>query len=234
MTMRKQGSTFLAMAKLESRVQKPMESLSVEKKAAHVVRALNSDLGGKMGGNREIVDSRELLVLVKRFQELDKVLSDSSIPLFWRGDRGQIVDSPDVMRRFRAVNRFLRRFTATPSILPEYMGDLNPASRGWGFSWGRTGKREQPFIEVGLALGIVDIAGAGRISSLKQCEDCRKWLFARFPHQRFCSDTCKEHFHRSNEADKKRRRDWARKNYQSRKELDLGSRTAAQQKGRKQ
>jgi predicted nucleic acid-binding Zn ribbon protein len=176
------------------------------------------------------VDARELLILVKRFQELEKTMGDSSIVLFWREADGEIEYSDEVLVKFRAVNRLLRRFTATPSVMPDFMGDLDPASRGWHFSWGRTGGREQPFIEVGFALNIVEIASAGKISSLKQCASCRKWLFARFPHQRFCSDNCKEAFHRSNEADKKRRRDWARENYRVRKALDLGKSTSREGK----
>jgi hypothetical protein len=201
------------MVNSKSRVQNPAKGLSSGQKIAMLVRALNSDLGGKMKGNRKIVDSRELLVLVKRFQELDAVLADSSIALFWHRNDGEIEYSDEVLAKFRAVNRLLRRFSATPSIFPEYMADLNPASRSWRFNWGRTGQRNQPFIEVGLVLDIVEIASSGRISSLKQCANCRKWLFARFPHQRFCADSCKEDFHRSNEADKKRRREWAKQNY---------------------
>jgi hypothetical protein len=201
------------MAKRNSRAQKTTDSFSCEKRAAIVVRALNRDLSGKMKGNRIIVDSRALLVLVKRLQALDVVLADSTIPLFSLEKDGERVDSPEVLKKFRAANRFLRRYTATPVILPDYMGDVNPLSRGWKHEWIRTGKREQPFIELGFVLDIVRIASAGRISSLRQCESCRRWLFARFPHQRFCSVSCKEHFHRSNEADKKRRREWAKHNY---------------------
>ncbi|MGB8030272.1 MAG: hypothetical protein WCF30_11465 [Terracidiphilus sp.] len=182
-----------------------------------VVRALNSDFGGE-------VNPRELLVLVKRFQELDKVM----------GDSGEVEGNDEVLARFQAVNRLLRRFTATPMILPGYLSDPDSAARGWSLSWCRTGRTRQPFREVVLVFTIEAIASAGRISSLKQCAHCRKWLYARFPHQRFCSGgKCQQEFHKFNEADKKRRRDWARANYQSRKELELGSRKAAQRKGGK-
>ena len=166
-----------------------------------------------MKGNRKIVDARALLVLVKRFQALDEILKDRNVPLFSRGSRGEIIDSPEVLRRFGAVNRFLRRYTAKPVILPEYMSDLNPNSRGWLFEWSRAGAHEQPFAELGMVLQIKDLAEEGRISSIKQCAHCRRWLFARFPHQRFCQESCKEMFHRTDEADKKRRRDWAKQNY---------------------
>lgn len=78
-----------------------------------------------------------------------------------------------------------------------------------------------------------DAKAAGLLKKLRVCQKCGKWLYARFPHQRFCSTTCKDNFHAFNEADKKRRREWARANYQTRKELELGSRKAAQRKGGK-
>jgi hypothetical protein len=206
-----------------SRVQKKRQPKSPERGPELLIRALNSGLGVQMKGNRKAVDPRALLVLVKRFQELERVLSDRSIPLFRRGNEGEIVYSPEVTRRYWAVNRFLTRYLAIPGISPDYLYELNPKLRGWRLEWRRTGMREQPFIELGLVLDVVKIASAGRISSLKQCAECRRWLFARFPHQRFCSESCKEHFHRSNETDKKRRREWARKNYWAHKALDLGT-----------
>jgi len=196
-----------------------------------VVRALNDEWLRRIGGSRKAVDPRALLLLVKRFQTLENAIADQNIPLFWYEGRS-LVDNPDLMRMYRAVNRALSRYTARPIILPTYMSDLKSDSRTWELDWARVGGSSQPFMEVALAMDVVTIASMGRINSLKQCEKCRKWLFARFPHQRFCSIECKDGFHASNEADKTRRREWARANYQSRKELELGSRKAAAQKKR--
>jgi hypothetical protein len=150
--------------------------------------------------------------LLKRFQALDDVVRNKKIPLFSMNSEGGIDDNPDVMRRYTAINRFLRRYVAVPIILPDYFSDPNPKLRGWELTWGRKG-HAMPFTELRLIRTIADIASAHRISSLKQCAHCRRWLFARFSHQRFCSDACKESFHRTNDADKKRRSEWARKNY---------------------
>jgi hypothetical protein len=210
------------MAILKSRVQKANAPADSGKPPEFLIRAMNDDLKGFAKGNRGICDPRALLVLVKRLQALDAVLRDLGISLFEYGTDGKIIDNPEVLAKFRAVNRFLWRYEATPSITPEFMSDANPHSRGWELSWGRTGKRAQPFFELNLVLKILKIASAGRISSLKQCENCRKWLYARFPHQRFCLGDCKDRFHQTNEADKKRRREWAKKNYWAHKALDLG------------
>ncbi len=200
------------MAKRVSRVQKTDRSFGFEKEATLLVRALNDDLGPAAKGKRDAVDFRALKVLVKRFQQLEEVVNNSQIPLFSLGkDRG-IDSNPEVMNKYVAINRFLGRYVAVPVITPLYFYDANPISRGWEFSWART-ERQQPFFELGLVKTIVEIAQAHRISSLKQCEHCRRWLFARFSHQRFCGVACKESYHRSDAADKQRRREWARKNY---------------------
>jgi hypothetical protein len=201
------------MAKSRSRVQKHDTFADSTKPSDFLIRAMNDELGGLARGNRKICDPRALLILVKRLQALDDVLQDPRIPVIRYGIDGKVIYMPEALSKFRAVNRVLWRYQATPSIFPGYMGDANPLSRNWEISWGRTGQRDQPFFELGVVLDILKIASAGRISSLRQCANCRRWLYARFSHQRFCNDTCKETFHRSNEADKKRRREWAKKNY---------------------
>ena len=178
-----------------------------------LLKALNDELGPATRGRREVVDGRALLLTVKRFQALESVLSNRDIPLFSLAPDQSMDPNPEVMRKFAAINRFLRRYEAYPRIIPEFYTDANPLSRGLLFHWGRVGPHQQPFFEVGLVQDIVKLYQAGRISSLKQCDQCRRWLFARFPHQRFCGAVCKEAFHRSNETDKKRRREWARNNY---------------------
>jgi hypothetical protein len=217
-----------------SRVQKKSASLELERDDhGFVVRALNGDLGEKAKGNRQILDPRALLVLVKRLQHLTSLLQDKKVPLFSRTVESRGVYSSDLIQRVRAINRFLERYTASPMIFPNVFSNPNSSDRGWRLEWART-RREHPFVEMNLVLRIVGIAQAGRISSLKQCEQCPRWFFARQENQRFCpGGKCQQEFHKFNEADKKRRRDWAKKNYQSRKELELGSRKASRHKGGK-
>lgn len=211
------------MAKSKSRVQKLFEEHPIETKINLIVAGLNNGLHIE-GGN---LNSRELLVLVKRFQKLETVIRDTGRKLTMKGKDGKRDADPYVWSLFVAINRSLKRHAAIPHILPYFMlRDPFPTApvRGWEQIWiPTTGKREQHFDQLFLVLTIVEIARAGRIVSLKQCENCHKWLFARFPHQRFCSETCKDHYHRSNEADKKRRRDWARENYRTRKVLETGN-----------
>jgi hypothetical protein len=201
------------MARQLSRVQKKARSIPLQEQSAVLLLALNGELLGPMLKSRKLVDPRVLLLLVRRLQLLEGVLADRSIPLVSRGAEGEIVDSQVLLSKFRAVNRLLKRYSAVPVVNPDYFSGGVQLSRGWHLEWHPSGKRPRTLLELGYAMQIVEIARAGRISSLKQCANCGKWLFAGFSHQRFCNEICKETFHQTNEADKKRRREWAKHNY---------------------
>jgi len=120
------------------------------------------------------------------------------------------------------INKVLQQYHARPLL----RGDRRRKD-GFRLEWQ---SNEGDDLELLAVLRAVELAQGGRIASLKECSnpDCKRWLFARFAHQRFCSEACKELFHSTDEADKERRRNWARDNYKSRKELELGSRKAIQ------
>ena len=53
---------------------------------------------------------------------------------------------------------------------------------------------------------ILDFARAGYLDRLRSCSCCRKWLYAKFSHQTFCSTKCQQkHYAQSGEWKKKRR-----------------------------
>jgi predicted nucleic acid-binding Zn ribbon protein len=170
---------------------------------------------------------KALLLLVKRFQALES-LADEQAARFQsliHAEQGAFFrnfDNSSVANVAAKINRLLSRYAALPDLNAHIGRPLNQ----WNMNWLPLDSKRVDFHDQQMILKVIDIALAGRISSIKQCDDCRKWLIARFPHQRFCSEECKEHFHRSNEADKKRRRDWARNNYQTRKILETGSKNA--------
>jgi hypothetical protein len=118
------------------------------------------------------------------------------------GDPTQIEE----MRKIETVNKFLRQYEARPRLrLP------SPFGGGIRLAWRCAGKD----IELNAVLIAVELARQGRIASLKECtnSDCKRWFFAKFAHSRFCSEDCKNTFHRENPDEKKRRREWARNNY---------------------
>ena len=182
--------------------------MSVDEWLDFAIGFLNGDPHNLAGRAGEYVEPRHLHSLVKGLQGLEALISNTQ-------ERGK--DAEAGLRLFtRGVNNLLGRYTARPFFVPVHDG--RPL-RDWSINWlpvgGKKigGKKPEAYLELYIVLQIIEIARAGRISAFKQCDDCQTWYFAKFSHQRFCSADCKEHFHRSNEADKKRRREWARKNY---------------------
>ena len=148
----------------------------------------------------ERIDTQALGLFVKQLQQLQDLLASYEVP-----------DKPDAVSKLRrSINRFFDRYDAKPV----YEGDWTSPLMNWMVQWVCRGPSDkQRTYELIHVLNAAELARAGRISAVKECEHCHKWLFARFSHQRFCSDSCKENFHRFNEADKKRRREWAKNNY---------------------
>jgi hypothetical protein len=205
-----------------SRVQNKAKSFSLEVRSEILIHALNDNLPPSFKGNRKMLDSRVLRVIVKRLQEMEKILLDRSTTSVRRGTSGEFVFSPEISRAARSINRLLSRYTATPSVELLCQDDIDPKLQAWWlkWNWNPRGNAKIHF-EMPMIQQIWDIAQAGRISYVKQCANCGKWLFARFSHQRFCKDNCKETFHRSNAADKQRRREWARNNYRLHKNKNV-------------
>lgn len=190
-----------------SRVRKTGEAERTyrgEKEARFLVNELNKE---------GMTQQHSLRGIIMALQELG--CQSMSQTRFWREQEPKI----------HAVGKILRQYQARPNLRPQ------PGLRaGFRLEWQRIDGDD---LELLAVLSAVKLAQEGRIASLKQCANtnCEQWLFARFRHQRFCSEACKEMFHRTDETDKERRRKWARDNYQIRKERDLGSWKAAQMKG---
>jgi hypothetical protein len=228
LTLRRHGNTFLYMAKLNSRVRTSDVGRTYRGEAEARFLASQLNEGRK-------IDRESLRQVISALQKLadcrpqpiksQRVLSD---------DPTQI----DEVANIEAVNKVLRRYEAWPHLkLPLQIG--GPIRLEWRSTAQRNSEAIQRRIDANLELRsvliAVGLAVQGRIGALKECAnpDCKRWLFARFKHQRFCATACYELFHETDPGDKKRRREWARNNYRSRKELELGSRKAAQRKGGK-
>jgi hypothetical protein len=207
--------------------------------SSHVIK---SQAGRKYRGEEEAhfllsqlndertIDHESLRQLILALQELGDCRPITR-QRFWGGDPTQ----GEEMRKIKAVNKFLRRYEAWPRLRQP-----SPFGGTIRLEWRSTPKsntdatrlRRDANLELKTVLIAVELAQEGRIASLKQCANpnCKRWLFARFKHQKFCSEACYELFHRTDPQEKKRRCNWAKENYRSRKELELGSRKAAQRK----
>jgi hypothetical protein len=58
---------------------------------------------------------------------------------------------------------------------------------------------------------ILDLARAGYLTRLRRCQCCRKWLYARFKHQGYCSTKCQQKHYSQSPDWKAKRRDYMRK-----------------------
>jgi len=197
-----------------------------------LIGALNDDDGRvKWGYSR-----KRIVLLVQALRRLDEAWSHWASLTSAEQRRKILKDRNEFRMGIDAVSQaqktiflMLRKYKATPSLHLDRTSE-NPLGC-WRLEW--SGSGEQPHFDFVFALEAIEILKAGKISSIRECDQCRKWFFGRFQHQRFCSVGCKDQFHTSNEADKSRRREWAKANYQSRKELESGSRNAATRKRRK-
>jgi hypothetical protein len=106
------------------------------------------------------------------------------------------------------LDSFFDRYVASPRIRAR----RHSPSWEWDRYWKQKGD-ESLDVELLMVDYVSELLLLGRMSALKPCARCGDWLFARFSHQRFCSDDCYKQFHKANEADKRRRAKWARDHY---------------------
>jgi len=173
-----------------------------------LVLYLNGDLESSVGDD-ELDDSdiEAIAELVERLKELDALQHDAER----RGSEAKFDNA------LTLINEHLNRYTATPRL--EAVRKL-PVWE-WGLCLVAKGKKpSRQSYQLWMSQLAVELVRSGRISYLKQCAQCGKWLFGLFAHQKFCKAYCKQQFHRLNPADKKRRADWARKDYWKRKRMN--------------
>jgi len=61
---------------------------------------------------------------------------------------------------------------------------------------------------------ILRLTQIGELTRLRRCNECQKWLFARFRHQAFCSTKCQQRNYTQSDAWKAHRRAYMRGYYQ--------------------
>ena len=194
-----------------------------ESEARYLLELLNEGL---------TLDRDALIKLISALQELIKAQPKPIKKALLNGDPAQLKQ----LERVGAVNRVLRRYLVRPYVrLPSTLG--SPVRLDWRASVTHPGfvqSRRNADVEFNAVRVAIHLAERSLIQRLKKCErdGCERWLYAKFKHKKYCSDDCYASFHRDDPQEKARRRDWARDNYQSRLELDLGSRTAAKPGGR--
>ena len=149
---------------------------------------------------------RSVLNVLTQTRELLQTLKDTT-DIYGQGF-GKLPRERELPReirdKFQALNRTLAKYTTSPIFYP----DQSPRQ------WSVTNVYNQRHSPVeGSAVGaMVRLADQNLLDRLLQC-GCGKWMFARFSHQRFCSEACRVKFWETSEERKEKKRQAARENY---------------------
>jgi hypothetical protein len=157
---------------------------------------------------------RKLNEVDRRIREKGYPGSESKVGLFDKSEdlelelRRRGFDD-DTRKLLNDLQRELGEFKVT--MWPAY-----PERSGWKFFW------KLPWANPGTAPGspsvvywmnramVRDFAAAGLLRSVRECDFCHDWYFARKENQRFCKPSCRERHHRSSEEGKAKRAKYMR------------------------
>ena len=115
--------------------------------------------------------------------------------------------------RFLApADRLLARYVVRPVLC-----FIDPGGKfDFGFDQ-HSRARFNPIEEWQAIQAIMELGEHGLLGNLKECAQCHRWMFARFSHQRFCSEGCRQAHFRSSEEFKAGRRAYMRRLYHLKK-----------------
>lgn len=162
-------------------------------------------LNGSIPDQKALLPKARLRVLnvLTLARELLQTLKDN--PDIYGKELGKL--PREISAKFHALNRTLAKYTTSPIFCPDQ------SSRQW-FLANVYNPRHSP-IEGSAVHAMVRLADQNLLDRLQQCEQCdqKNWMFARFSHQRFCSEACRVKFWEGQEERKERKRKQARENY---------------------
>jgi hypothetical protein len=130
----------------------------------------------------------------------------------------------EIEKRRALLERELSRYRFTPRA-EVAMGGGGKGPSVWAAWWkgDDSGREEHLRMTAPEALELIlKLTQVGDLARLRRCTQCRKWLFARFRHQNFCSQKCQQKSYTQSDAWKMHRRAYMRRYYQknfSRKQL---------------
>jgi len=126
----------------------------------------------------------------------------------------QLLWEIDKKRAF--LERDLAKYRFTPRAEVAVGGDGGPSQ--WVTWWGpgsRKGWEKHLRMPATQALELIlKLTEMGQLTRLRHCADCRKWLYARFRHQNFCSVKCQQRHYTQSPEWKAHRRAYMRRRYQ--------------------
>lgn len=139
-------------------------------------------------GRRSNSPEWKIIRLIERLQGLIVAHKRRDDPLFPRFFHSEELAS---------VNEELRRYAFRPSLTLQGENKIG-SIRKWRFVY-------YEFLYSALCL-----AEQGHLLRLRRCNQCQRWLFARFSTQSVCSKNCRQKKYRASPTVKRRRRDYMR------------------------
>jgi hypothetical protein len=121
--------------------------------------------------------------------------------------------------------RLLKNSIYSPSVLKRASAAFVPvqqsflaegayiASKRWALDWSYPEERfhtADDFRKAQALNCLIYLAEHGRLERLRECQRCRRWLYARFSHQRFCSTKCQQAYYWASPEWKAHRKQWMR------------------------
>jgi len=139
----------------------------------------------------EMAHSRHNRSAYQRMSRLLKTVLQSS----------DVSDDPAKLKKVAmSIEEQLRRYSVRPKYFAVKTREVNPQ--------GEAPDRARPFFQVVPSGGqsfreqaavsaILELAQSGLLSNVRRCDwrKCRGWLYARYPHHRFCSEQCKNGYY---------------------------------------
>jgi hypothetical protein len=122
----------------------------------------------------------------------------------------------EIEKRRALLERELSRYRFTPRA-EVAMGGGGKGPSVWAAWWkGNDSRREEGlrFVAPEALELILKLTQTGDLTRLRQCNQCQKWLFARFRHQTFCSTQCQQRNYTQSDTWKAHRRAYMRRYYQ--------------------
>ena len=199
------------MVKQKSHDRNRAHTFSGERDAGFILHVLNS---GALPGQERLAKAAKARIVGVLDAIRDLFRKTEKNPHWYLGEESNEEETahilaPEISAALTAVNVKLAKYTSSSLFLPTLEG-----RRKWKVE---NALRDRHSVHESQAIhAIVRLADQGLLDRLKVC-DCGCWYFARFAHQRFCSEECRMRFWEGSEERKERKRAQARANYVYRK-----------------
>jgi hypothetical protein len=176
------------------------------------------DLPRFLNGTKTSTGKR-IVQILERMLELEKLASPLD-GLLWpamslkRTDPERFRVLAEIQEKNAFLSRELSKFKFRPSADLAAGGNGGPSE--WYALWRWSGNFEKHLrMDAGQALQmILKLTQIGYLTRLRRCAQCRKWIYAGFRHQIFCSATCQQKKYTKSEQFKAHRRRYMQERYQ--------------------